>query len=203
MNRFFQIPTFVALAGLMLGTAPTAQAAFATGTQGMADNGSPTTNTGELATATTFTFGTPFVTTTSETGDFKTVAGNSGLTLTTSVLNLAAPTAFRVSNTAFGTFTSTSIVQLFSSILPGAEVRAFYVLGSFTGGTNFGAGSASTPASFTVSFTQSTTGGVSSFSDSSTLSIPPASVPEPTSVAMLGLGLAGVAGYTARRRRAR
>jgi len=203
MNRFFQIPTFVALTGLMLGTAPTAQAAFATGTQGMADNGSPSINSTELSTATVFTFGTPFVTTTSETGDFKTVAGNSGLTLTTSVLNLAAPTAFRVSNTAFGTFTSTSIVQLFSSILPGAEVRAFYVLGSFTGGTNFGAGSASTPASFTVSFTQSTTGGVSSFSDSSTLSIPPASVPEPTSVAMLGLGLAGVAGYTARRRRAR
>jgi len=203
MLRTLFAPAFVAL--LVVSGSTTAQAAFATGTQGMADNGSPSINSTQLSTATTFTFGTPFVTTTSETGDFRAVAGNSGLTLTTSVLNLAAPTAFRVSNAAFGTFTSSSVVQLFSSVLPNAQVRAFYVLGSFTGGTNFGGGSTSTPASFTVSFTESTIGGVSSFSDSSTLSIPPApaSVPEPASVAMLGLGLVGSIGFAARRRLAR
>ncbi len=199
MIRTLLAPAFVAL---LVVSGTTAQAAFATGTQGLADNGSPSINSTELSTATAFTFGSPVITTSSESGDFKSVAGNAGLTLATTVLNLASPTTFSVGNAALGTFTGSTITQLFSSILPGAQVRAFFVLGTFTSGTNFGVISR-TPASLTISFTQSTINGVSSFSDSSTLSIPPTTVPEPASVAMLGLGLVGSIGFAARRRLAR
>ena len=51
MNRTLRISTLVALAGLILGATPAAQAVFISGTQGMADNGTPTINTSTLAAA--------------------------------------------------------------------------------------------------------------------------------------------------------
>ena len=138
------------------------------------------------------------MTTTSETLSFA-APGNSGLTLATTTLNLASITSFSVGSAAFGTFTASTVME----ILPtSAFVRSFYILGTFVSGTNFGSPAATAPASFTVSFTQ-TGGPNTAISDSSTLSVPPAFVPEPASVAMLGMGLVGAAGYTARRRRTR
>ena len=204
MNRLSSISKCVVLAGLMFASASSAQADFVNGTQGLGENGTPTINAASLAAATSFTFGT-INTSTAETGSF-TTPGTSGLALTMKSLDLNNPSAFGFTGTAgtFGTFTASGapVIELSPS---SPLVRSFYILGSFTSGSLFGAPTSNT-ASLTVSFTQ-TGGAGTAISDSSTLSVPAAplagTVPEPASVAMLGLGLAGLAGYTARRRRAR
>lgn len=167
------------------------------GTLGFSDIGSPTANTGNINTATSFTIGELFSTTES-TGVFVGLPHQDFGAVTFSI---STPGSFSFGNSLFGTFTSTSITEGMNS--PG--VVSFYILGDYTAGT-IDPGTGTNPASFTLSFTQTPiyTG---SISDSGTFSVPPADAPAPEP-ATLVMGLTGiVAGggwfYLVRRRRGR
>ncbi len=195
MNRLFRIPTLVAVAGLILGSTAFTQAAFITGTQGLADIGSPTIPAGSsFATATQFNL-SMIVATTSESGSF-TTPGVAGMNFGAATLSLSFPSMFSFGNSMFGTFTA-SLVSENASADP-TKSRSFNVFGNFTSGTLFGASSTNTAS---LIFTINSNSGVSgtSISDSASLSVP-ALVPEPASVGMLTISLLGLAGYSARRR---
>jgi hypothetical protein len=187
----------LSLAALLLSLAVGQARAGIMGTQGFADIGSPTTNTGDINTATVFTLG-DLVSTKSQTGAF---VGMPSQDLGTATLNTAVPTSLTFGDSVFGSFSSTSIT-LASSV---AGSVSYYVLGNYTPGT-FAGGGAAVSASFTLSFTQ-TPAGTGSISDSGTLAAPPAAlggggsaVPEPASLVMglIGAGIFG-ASYLARR----
>ncbi len=193
MIRFSPIVAVVALAGLMLAVVPSTQAAFSTGTQGVSDSGNPTiSGGGTLSTASSFNFG-DLTTTSASTGSFLTTP-SSKIDLGAAILTLATPSTFTFGNAAFGTFVANSIMTTFSS----DQARVFMVLGTFAPGTNFGGGPTSA-ASFNLTFNANSSSTGISYSDSGTLSV--ATVPEPASVVLLGLGLAGAAGFAARRHR--
>jgi hypothetical protein len=174
-HRTFLAAMAMAVAA-MLSYAPGVQAG---GTLGFADTGTPTVNTGNINTATTYNIG-DLVTTSSSTGFF---AGLPTQTFGPVSFTTTSPTSLSFSDTAFGSFTSTSITLLSSA--PGAV--AYYILGNYTAGTYDT--EVSGMGSFTISFTQ-TPANTGAISDSASLAAPPAAiVPEPAS---LLLGLTGM-----------
>lgn len=195
MNRILRLSAMFALAGLAMASAPRADAAFVPpGNQAFADIGTPTlVGSTSITSATGFNFGS-LVTTTSRDGGF--TAGATGLSVATSTFNPSAPTTFTLGNAVFGTFTGVTATQIAST----ATTRSYLITGTFAPGTEFGGGTTQS-ASLSVSFTQNGGAGTA-ISDSATLTVPSA-VPEPASIALVGLGLAGVAGFSARRRSAK
>jgi len=96
-----------------------------------------------------------------------------------------APASFNFSAAGYGTFTDASLIITKQT----ASNLDIFLLGDFN--PDFG-GFTDGPASFQLSLTENCTQSGCSISASGTLASPPASVPEPMTVALLGAGLAGV-----------
>ena len=175
--------------------AATVAKADSVGSQGFADLGSPSANTGNINTATQFTIGS-LITNSNSTGIFAGMPTESFGAVSFDTTN---PTSLSFGNATFGTFSSTSITQTSNT----AGSVSFNILGNFVGGSYTGTLTPNpAPASFTISFTQ-TPAGTGAISDSSSLSIPPvaSSVPEPSSIMLVGLGVVSM-GVVARRKKA-
>jgi hypothetical protein len=192
MNRFFRISTLFVLAGLAHSVAAPAKAGPVYGTQAFADTGTPSvvgSMNDSILNASGYEFGHPTITTTSRSGGF--TSGAPFLPVTATTFTPLTPTSFILGSATFGEFTGISDTKTASS-----TTSVSYVLtGTFAPGSEFGGGP-SELATLTVSFTQ-TGGPGTAISDSATLS----TVPEPASIALLGLGLAGLGGISVLRRR--
>ena len=183
------------VAALVIAASFTAAKADSAGTLGLVDIGTPTVGGGNIDTATVFNIGNLF-TTGSATGVF---AGLANQTLGPVSFDTTNPTSLTFGNSTMGTFTSTSITQI-------ANVTgqvSYYIAGNFVGGSYTGTLTPNpAPASFQINFSQ-VGGPGTAITDSSTLSIPPSpnSVPEPSSIMLVGLGVVSM-GVVARRKKA-
>jgi hypothetical protein len=170
----------------------TAQAA-AVGTQGFADIGSPTVDTGNINSATVFNIG-DMVSTGSQMGVF---VGMPTQNVGPFSFNDTVGSSMTFGDGVFGTFSSTSILEYANS--PGSV--SFYVVGSWTPGSYVGG--LPGPASFNLNFNQNPAG-TGSISDSGTFSIPPTGVPgvpEPSSLTLALTAVAGAGLFSLARRR--
>lgn len=163
------------------------------GSQGFADIGSPSVDSGNINTGTSFTIGNMISTGASigyftglPTQIFGPITFNSGI-----------GSSLTFGNGTFGSFTSTSITEQTNA----AGERSFYILGNYTAGTfNPALSPSPAPASVIVGFTQSPAG-TGAISDSASLSIPPAAVPEPSTIVLATVGIAAAIAVDRSRRR--
>lgn len=154
------------------------------GSQGFADIGAPSVDSGNINTGTSFTIAN-MVSTGASVGYF---TGLSTQLLGPVTFNSSVGSSLSFGNATFGTFTSTSITEQTNA----SGERSFYVLGSYSAGTfNPALTPNPAPASLIVGFTQSPAGS-GAISDSASLSIPPAAVPEPSTLVLAAVGM-GVA----------
>jgi len=173
-------------------------AAFAgpIGTQGLADMGAPSTNTGDINTATTFTI-----------GDLVSTASQSGIFVGMPTQDFGSVGPFAITNgptatltfgdAVFGTFTSSS--EIIATDTGG--LLSLYFDGLWTPGTYGGVAGGPFAASVTFSATQ-TPAHTGAISDSATFAVPPAGfVPEPSAIMLLTVGGTGLFGFRLMRRK--
>ena len=164
-----------------------------TGSQGFADIGAPSVDSGNINTGTSFTIGNMISTGASI--DY--FSGLSTQILGPVTFSTANGSSLTFGNATFGTFTSTSITEQTNA----AGERSFYVLGNYSAGTfNPALTPSPAPASLIVGFTQSPAG-TGAISDSASLSIPPAAVPEPSTLVLATVGIAVAVSADRMRRR--
>jgi len=187
---------------LLVGISPAAVAGPVIGSQGFFDSGSPSTDTGNINTATTFTIAF-MESSSSSTGIFAGLPTQFIGTVGPFSLASGANSTLTFGSALFGTFTSTTETVLANTV--GASgTLSLYFLGNWTPGSY----EASVPpgsyaSSFTFSATQTPVAN-GAISDSGTFAIPPAplpGVPEPAAVIVFGLGGVGLAGFRTLRRR--
>jgi len=170
---------------LSLASGVSVQAGPITGTQALGDQ-SLDANTDDLMTATQFTVTQTVVSGgLSQTGDYVGIAAQA---LDSSVLNTADLAGFTYGNATYGTFTGNFGVELSSSV---ANTRVFYVSGNFTPGTDFPNTVTANTASILITLNQNggAPGAISWSATQNTPSVAPPGVPEPTSMALTGIGL--------------
>jgi hypothetical protein len=155
-----------------------------------------TANTGNVTTATTITDGAPLLVT-------SIITDNTGLVSLSTIVDLTSPTPVTMGAqftkswaTTLGTFTANLTVTQVS--------RAATSLGIDATGTVTSTDPllTSSPDFYSASYTQNGGPGAqinASFNNSTTRPTPPPPIPEPTSIALLGVGLLGL-GATVRRR---
>lgn len=176
----------VALAVAAIANVPTAKAGSVIGTETFVlDNVKIDTAALKLAT----TFSVSNITTASpSSGDFNLVP--SGLLVDSGPESLVpSPTLFSFGNPVFGYFTATSTIDDSTNLT--GKSRSIEFLGTFTAGTGWAmyGKSGISAADLVISFTQ-VAGPGTPVSGSFTMTT--SAIPEPTSVAMLGLGLSGI-----------
>jgi len=164
-----------------------------TGSQAFADIGSPTVDSGNINTGTSFTIGN-MISTGASIGYF---TGLPTQLFGPVTFSAASGSSLTFGNATFGTFTSTSITEQTNA----AGERSFYILGNYSAGTfNPALTPSPAPASLIVGFTQSPAG-TGAISDSASLSIPPAAVPEPSTIVLATVGIAAAVAADRMRRR--
>lgn len=185
-----------AVAAMMLGGA-TAQA-------GLISGGASFSGTPQNASSGTV-LDTRNVTAVSKTADSLdfTQAPNFTTTWADFVLTTPMPTGggFVLSNATFGTFTSSALLSdtLATEIVAGNGNRTITYKGFFSAGSLFAANIRdATDANLTITLNQSTTNGNTFFSNTMTLTA--SGVPEPTSIALVGLVALGIVARRFRRK---
>jgi hypothetical protein len=156
------------------------------GSQGFVDLGTPTVDTGNIDTATSFTIA-DLRTTNANVSYFAGFPALQTFTPSPVTFTVGSGTSLSFSNPLFGSFASSSITEDAS----GPGFRTFLFLGKYTPGTFFSESPLipnPADASFRIAFTQSPVG-TGAISDSATLAIPP--VPEPSTIMLAVVGIAG------------
>lgn len=193
MYRCYVLTLAVVVAAIL--TQATGVQAGPVGTQGFADIGSPSANTANITTATTFTIGDLF-TSTAQTGIFDGLSHQDVGSVTFNI-GMGYNGSFSFASSVLGDFTSQAIEVVSSSTSAGGSSSSVSIdiVGNWLPGS-YGGLSKSTvyTAVFAVSFNQAPSG-TGTISDSATFSVNApifaAAVPEPASIV---LGLTSIVG---------